>query len=146
VVQEFDFGNDPSTDESRAVLSLQYLLASGAAENAQSLWTDLLAMVRRENEAGGYIDREKLLNALRGKYSLKPFPDYTQDWQRLVSWGKEIVDAIADTIGGKVQLPRSELVNEVMESLIGRKMCAVIGSSRACGQLIIFRIHNRRVL
>jgi hypothetical protein len=28
VVQEFDFGNDPSADESHAVLSLQHLLAS----------------------------------------------------------------------------------------------------------------------
>jgi hypothetical protein len=142
VVQEFDFGNDPSQDESRAILDLQYLIADGAPESAQNLWTDLCAIVRRENEAGGYLDREKLLNELRGRYLFKPFPDYEQDWRRLVSWGEEIVDALPDTIGGQVQLPRSQLVNEVMEHLISRKMCGVIGPS-GTGKSVVSKLVTR---
>lgn len=62
LVHEFDFENDPSTDEAREVLLLQNLLVDGTSENAWNLWLNLLEIVRQENEAGGYLDREKLFN------------------------------------------------------------------------------------
>lgn len=129
IVQEFDFGNEPSFAESHAVQRLQYLLADGTPENALNLWSDLLRVVRRENEAGGYLDRSKLLHEVRQGHNLKQAPDYERDWNRLVARGGEVFQAVADQIGGRVRLQRADVVDEVVDRLVSRKLCGVIGPS-----------------
>jgi hypothetical protein len=139
LVLEFDFENDPSNDEACEVLLLQNLLVDGTPENAWNLWLVLLEIVRRENKVGGYLDREKLLNELRGRFNFKQFPDYESDWKRLVGWGREIVNAIPDTIGGKVPLPRTEIINEIIDRLMCNKICSIIGAS-GVGKTVVSKL------
>jgi len=138
MVLEFDFGNDPSTDESRSVLLLQVALESGSYGAAAELWADLLGIVRRENEAGGYLDREKLLGEIRPRHQLAALPDFAADWRRLAQWGGEVLGGVVDTIGGKLRLARGDLVSQVCDQLGATRFCGIIGSS-GVGKTVVAR-------
>ena len=129
MVLEFDFGNEPSRDESHSVQLLQGLLESGTTEDAQALWLSLLAIVRRENEPGGYLDREKLLDEIRRQHRLVAAPDFASDWKKLTEWGRETLETVVDTIGGSLRLPRDAFVSQIRDQLSVSKSCGIIGPS-----------------
>jgi len=108
---------------------LKFLLESASNEEAAKLWQTLCGLAQREREAGAYLDRNKLLVELRGEYELKAVPDYASDWQKLTQWGKETLEGVTDTIGGKVQLTRSRAVNDVVNQLLSTKLCGIVGTS-----------------
>ncbi len=143
LVLELDFALHSSRDEAYSVLMLQLLVASGDAEDAALLWQAILGEVRRENEAGGYLDRDKLLGAVRGKFTLTALPDFAEDFRKLTHWGKESLQGIVDTIGGKVTLARKDHVNGVVAVLHGQRACVVVGPSGS-GKSVVCKLAATR--
>jgi hypothetical protein len=101
-VLEFDFMNDVSDKEKEAISICRSLLASGELVEARKLWESILRIIRENS--GSCLDRAKLVDKLRATYSLKDFPDYESDWEKLRSWSSENIKVIKTTIGSSLTL------------------------------------------
>jgi hypothetical protein len=103
----FDFEATPSRDQDRALRDCQNVLRSGDAEEAESLWSRLVA-IADANRAGGSLDLSGLLAELRGEFDLRDHPDYRRDWEVLDRLSRELMADIRSQISGLAPLPRDE--------------------------------------
>ncbi|MFA6239727.1 MAG: hypothetical protein WC655_02285 [Candidatus Hydrogenedentales bacterium] len=126
---QFDFLEANSRDETHCRSECQFLLRDGIPENAEALWVSILIFVNTIRTAGGALDRESLVAELRRSHDLGDFPDFRQDWNALIGWGRERVDSIHNSIGGSFRLPRQQVVAKVEHALEQRGLVAVIGES-----------------
>jgi hypothetical protein len=123
-VLEFDFGNDVSDKEKEAVSICRSLLASGDLVEARQLWESILRIIRENS--GGCLDRTKLVDKLRATYSLKDFPDYENDWEKLRSWSSENIKVIKTTIGGSLTLQKEKQKADVSARFEKANMVALL--------------------
>jgi hypothetical protein len=124
----FDFEATPSRDHDHALRDCQTVLRSGAADEAEGLWSRLVA-IADVNRAGGAIDLAGLLTALRDEFVLRDHPDYRHDWEVLGRSSRELMADIRGEISGLAPLPRSEARAKVLDCLNRDRACFLVGES-----------------
>lgn len=107
----FDFTENESRDEARATEMCQLVLASGQSDEAVRLWRRLVGIAAERRAAGGALSYPELIEALGGEFALKDRADHRRDWEMLDRRSAEIVNAVRDTVGGRVSLVRHELMD-----------------------------------
>jgi hypothetical protein len=113
------------------------LVASGTDEDALRLWNDLLALAGRCRPAGAVMDLSFVLQRLRGRNTLKPYPDHRESWERLRQISDECVARINDAIDG-FRFPRDQEQAELQARLDqpGVRVVALVGDS-GCGKTVV---------
>ncbi len=147
VFRGFDFEDIASEDEGQAISDCQQLVQDGALESATKLWHTLLEAVNEARTAGGYLDRSRLLAALRPFHQLKDFPDFETNWSLLRRWSGRTRAAVRSTIGGTIALPREDEVAQVLASLTedGSGRTSVIIGPSGGGKTVIAKLVCERV-
>ena len=105
---QFDFGSAPSNDENDCIAQCADLLRDGGQTEAILLWTQLKTISRELTTSGGDLTRAKLANRLRATFSLKEFPNYVSDWQKISADFAIRIDRIRDRLAGSLELTRQE--------------------------------------
>ena len=89
----------------------QELLLSGSQAEAQSLQETCCTLAREYRPRGGVTDLPTVLSHLRGRFRLKPYPDYRADLERLEAISAFLMDEIDGTIAGCSISRESELAD-----------------------------------
>jgi hypothetical protein len=101
---EVDFEASPSHAESEAIVWCRDALQDPA--EAQTLWEALLRMVASVRTAGGYLDSQRLRDALGERFRLRVAPSYRADWEVLKRLSATNLGLVTDTLGGRLRLTR----------------------------------------
>lgn len=129
VLLQFDFLDPDSKDEADCLAACKLIVRNGTDANAANLWTSILGIVNTVRTAGGGLDREELVRMLRQTHELNEFPDFRDDWRRLISWGRERLVAVPDAIGGSFRLDRRQYISRLSDSLAESRLVAILGES-----------------
>ena len=88
-------------------------LAEGHAADGEDLYEAVYSLVARTIPVGGSIDWARIERALGRRFALRLRPDTGPDWELLDRYTRERVDAVSDTLGGGLRLPRGEAQAEL---------------------------------
>ncbi|WP_442507932.1 ATP-binding protein [Novipirellula sp. SH528] len=122
---QFDFGSEPSDDESRCIARCADLLLDGGQAEAISLWTQLKQISRDLATSGGDLTRAALADRLRETFSLSEFPNHASDWEKISADFAIRMEQISDCLAGRLELTRQE---EQLPSC-SRPISALVGAS-----------------
>ena len=122
---QFDFCSEPSDDENRCIARCADMLRDGGQTEAISLWTHLKQISRELATSGGDLTRTALANRLRATFSLREFPNYVSDWEKISADFAIRMDRIRDRLAGHLELKRQE---EELPSL-SKPINAFVGAS-----------------
>jgi hypothetical protein len=136
--RQFDFLQQPSEDEKRAISNCRDLLRSGDSEEAKSLWGQMVNIVKKYRINGGYIDLPRLLNELEFKFELKPWPQYNQDFKAIEGRTSQELQSIPDQIGQSVRISRESETERIQQKADAHNNFALIGES-GCGKSVLTR-------
>ena len=127
----FDFEQEPSNDLRRALDLCRSAVTSGELADARQLWDVLCGQARDLRPVSGFINLTRLLDRLRGRFTLKSYPQYDPDWNRLRQMYQDSVARVPDLIGGRVRLPRTQEMEKLRS--LPASLVALIGKS-GCGK------------
>lgn len=105
----FDFTENESRNEARAVEMCQGVLTSGQRDEAVRLWIRLTGIAAERRAVGGALDYPGLIDALGTEHILKDRVDHSRDWAILDRRSADVVTIVRDTVGERVSLVRSDL-------------------------------------
>ncbi len=136
VVLEADFERQSSRSLREGLENCRSVLVGGSLSEAQSLWQALLSIASEYRPTAGSLDRLELVDRLRSRFRLKDYPEYQDDWTRLLAQTRQNLDGIPDRIGSKVSLPREE-ERESIEAALARSRVIVLLGPSGCGKTVI---------
>ena len=131
--RQFDFLQQPSEDERRAISNCRDLLRNGDLEAAKALWERLKDVANKYRLGGGYLDLPRLRNELEFKFELKPWPQYEQDFEALGKRTRQELQGIPDQIGQCVYISRESEIQRIQQKADALNCVAIIGES-GCGK------------
>lgn len=103
---QFDYGSEPSEDEGRCIARCAALLRDGGQAEAVLLWTQLKQISRELSTSGGDLSRAALAKRLRATFSLREFPNYVSDWEKILADLTIRIDRIRGNLAGSLELAR----------------------------------------
>jgi hypothetical protein len=124
-----DFEDQSSVHRIQALQICQNLLRSGASDEAEALWLKIKEVADRLRRFGGGIDLGRLVDALRGHFELRDFPDHVADWERLSENTVSALRRVRSTIGGAVTLLRLPEHEEVDQAFVEHRAVLLLGAS-----------------
>ncbi|MFC4478973.1 ATP-binding protein [Flavobacterium chungangensis] len=130
---EFDFEKSNSTDENSIIAMAKEILSEPDGKNEIQLYESLCTIGSELSPVSGFLDYKKLIGRFRNQYDLKGFPNHVADWRKIYAKSNAAVSAIRDSIGGKVNLPRTEEIDELRKAIDKNKAVFVLGRS-GCGK------------
>jgi hypothetical protein len=110
---DFDFTENESHDEARALELCQGVLVSGQGDEAIHLWNRLSGISAERRAHGGILDYPGLITSLGTEFALKDRIDHSRDWATLDRRSAEVMKSVRDTVGDRVCLVRRELMDEL---------------------------------
>lgn len=142
VVIHFDLENSGSRDSQYCWNHLLDQLKIRDQSQATTLFDTLTSVVAGYSRSAGSLD----LNTLRAKISvdLKDYPGLVPDLDFLRRHSDTVLDSIRSTIGGKVRLTRSELVDDV-EIAIRKNEVVVITGEPMVGKSVLLKLLANRL-
>lgn len=126
---QMDFEAVNSLSEKSTIELCRRILKDKQIDKAISLYETLCRFPREQAPAGGYADREKLIQLLRGQFQLEDFPSYSGDWKKLEQYTKAKLEVILDNIGNRVSFVRDDVVREIDSRFAANKAVIVHGIS-----------------
>lgn len=129
----FDFFENESRDEARALELCQSVVSSGRAEDARSLWNRLIGIAAERRAAGGVLDHADLVHALSGEHKLKDPVDQRKDWEALDRRSADVAKAVRDSVGERVSLVRREPMDQ-LRSRVWEGLPVVIAGEGGSGK------------
>lgn len=109
----FDFTENESRDEARAIEMCQSVLVSGQGDEAIRLWNRLIGIAAERRASGGALDYPGLIEAIGTEYALKDRVDHSRDWAILDRRSADVMDSVRQSVGTRVSLTRRELMNKM---------------------------------
>lgn len=109
----FDFTDNESRDEARALEMCQCVLVSGQGDEAARLWNRLIGIAAERRAAGGTLDYRGLIDALETQFQFKDRVDHSRDWVILDRRSADVMKSVRDTVGDRVCLVRRELMDKL---------------------------------
>jgi hypothetical protein len=131
IARRFDLESPDSVDAAQARAWCQAALVPAQAGAADELLRALLTRVEETRTTGGSLDFAALA-AVRPGLLLQARPDVDAGWRPLMEHTQHAVDAVRDTLGGGIQLPRAEAWTTLQEAQ-GRTVTVLTGPS-GCGK------------
>lgn len=133
---EMDFESVNSSSEQATIRLCQSILKNKQFDSAVSLYKVLAALPRELAPVSGYLNKEKLVQKLRGQFELEDFPLYQLDWKKLDEHTSAKLSLIQETIGGKILLKRSDY-SEASKRLIAKTRCLFIIGISGGGKTVV---------
>ena len=135
----FDLDHAPSARRARAKEIAQSLVASGLAEDAETLWRLVKDAAWDLRTTSGDIDRETLVRTLRPHLSLRGLLAHRDDWDRIRQSAQEAIRLVPHKIGGQVELPRANEQKAGRAALSRTGAVVVLGAS-GVGKTVLARL------
>lgn len=129
----FDFGKSVSHDWTRLITLAQSVLEGGDVNEAAQLVETLRSLSETLRPSGGMLDLPKLLDHLRGRFRLRPYPDYQVDWARLDAKTESALARTKGVVGDGIALDRHSLRDQVRDLLSEASIAVLFGES-GCGK------------
>ena len=143
VVIHFDLENTGSHDLVQCWNHLLDQLENRDEGQAKSLFDTLTSVVAEYARSTGSIDASTLRAKIPSSITLKDHPNFTSDIARLRGHTDIVLEAIPDTIGGKVQLPRTELLERIETSIKENEVVVITGEPMAGKSVLLKLLANR---
>ena len=143
VVIHFDLENGGSRDSIYCWNHLLDQLKNRDEGQAKSLFNTLTSIVAEYARSAGSIDASTLRAKIPSSITLKDHPNFTSDIARLRGHTDIVLEAIPDTIGGKVQLPRTELLERIETSIKENEVVVITGEPMAGKSVLLKLLANR---
>ncbi len=129
-LMRFDFRDDPSRDEARAITLCRDVLHTPDEVEASELWNRLVLTAKENREAGGsVVDVSSLVRELASRFLLRDHPNYRHDWDILDRLSHAELTSVCCETGGRACLVRPELAKRVSEKLASHRIVALVGES-----------------
>lgn len=126
---DMDFEKVNSIWEARSLDLCRLLLKSKEAQEAKNLFINLAFLSLQLAKSGGFIDKIKLLDHLRGSFALEGIPNYKSDWGKLKEHNAGKLSLTRSQLGNKTVIDRTELVAHIDEVLQSKTICLIEGIS-----------------
>jgi energy-coupling factor transporter ATP-binding protein EcfA2 len=143
VVIHFDLESDGGRDSVHCWNRLLDQLEKRDEGQAKSLFNTLTSIVAEYARSAGSIDASILRAKIPSSITLKEYPNFTSDLAKLREHADRVLGSINDTIGGKVRLPRNELLDLIETSIKEREVVAVTGESMVGKSVLLKLLANR---
>jgi hypothetical protein len=126
-VIEADFEHSPSRAEAQALGWCGDALTD--PNDAEALWESLLRLVSDTRTAGGVLTRPILGTKLRNRFDLRDHPAYERDWATLREMTGRNIAQVADSLGGRLHVDRTDLEATVDATTESSRFVALVGPS-----------------
>ena len=143
VVIHFDLENAGSHDLVQCWNRLLDQLENRDEGQAKSLFDTLTSVVAEYARSAGSIDASTLRAKIPSSITLKDHPNFTSDIARLRGHTDSVLESIHDTIGGKVQLPRTELLDMIGTSIKEKEIVVITGEPMVGKSVLLKLLANR---
>ena len=143
VVIHFDLENDGSRDSVYCWNRLLDQLKNRDEGQAISLFNTLTSIVAEYARSAGSIDASTLRTKIPSSITLKDHPNFTSDIAKLRKHTDRVLESIPNTIGGKVRLPRNELLDLIETSIEGNDVVVIIGEPMRGKSVLLKLLANR---
>ena len=147
LVLHFDFEDEPSRDETEAIVGCQRVLRSGDSDDAGRLWDRLRGIAAEQRGRGGSVSLPRLIGLLRGEFDLRDYPDHEADWEAVGRLSAEVMEDVSTDIAGVVSLLRTSILNAAEDALDQSGVCMLVGESgsgkSAVGKIVAMRRYER---
>jgi len=144
LVRPFDFQEIQSQDLREAHKDCLDSLDNRDENEALSLWDALLRIGNRYRITGGSLDLQRLRIELRTRFRLKGPPNHEADWGRLTASSNDHLEAILDSIGGSVVLPRESVLKNIDQAFKTAPGLCLLGSS-GLGKTVVAKTWMKRI-
>lgn len=136
VHHRMDFESVNSQSEQLTLKLCQAILKHKQFDTAVNLYETLVVLPREFAPVSGFLNREKLVKKLRGRYELNDFPSLQSDWNRLEEHSVSKLNLIQETIGGTITLNRTNYSEKIIE--LGQKAnCVFVTGISGSGKTVI---------
>ena len=119
------------------------LLLDPSEGNVTGLWQSLAAECQRQKQLPGFLDVERVLNAVRHRFQLKHYPSYAADWKVLETESKSRMNSLPAMIGGTVALERTQL-SQTIDNQVEACRCTTLVGDSGNGKSVLARNWARR--
>ena len=143
VVIHFDLENAGSRDSIYCWNRLLDQLKNRDEGQAELFFNTLTSIVAKYARSAGSIDASILRQNIPSSITLKDHPNFTSDIARLREHADKVLGGIPDTIGGKVQIPRTELLDLIETSIKETKVAAITGEPMMGKSVLLKLLANR---
>ncbi|MGB7001280.1 MAG: hypothetical protein WBE22_04615 [Halobacteriota archaeon] len=144
VVIHFDLENAGSRDSVHCWNRLRDQLENRDEGQAKLLFNTLTSIVAEYARSAGSIDASTLRAKIPSSITLKEYLNFTSDLTKLREHTDLVLESIHDTIGGKVRLPRNELL-DLIETSINEKEVVVITGEPMMGKSVLLKLLANRL-
>lgn len=107
IVIPFDFENNPSDNEAKALERCQTALISGSPDEARDLWEELIQISKWLSLKGGYVDTSRLFKFLKNTFNLFGNYEDRYDWTQIKTQTLQYLNMIPDKIAGRLTINRN---------------------------------------
>jgi len=145
VVIHFDLENAGSRDSVYCWNRLLDQLENRDEGQAISFFNTLTSIVAENARSAGSIDASTLRVKIPGSITLKEYLNFTSDLTKLRAHTDLVLESIHDTIGGKVRLPRNELLALIGTSINEKEVVVIMGEPMMGKSVLLKLLANRLI-
>ena len=128
-VVPLDFQLDNSTSLEEGIKRCRGLLVSGSRNEAERLWSDLVAEATTARVGHGTITLIELWQRLRTKFALKHHPDFEAPWKTLTALTNDYKTVIQTVLPSGYGVERKEEIAKLADLLHSQAITVVYGES-----------------
>lgn len=118
-----------SENETQAIAQCRRLLASGRDDEAQALWKELINVAKQVRLRRGTITVPDILSLLRGRFGLRPHPDFERDWETLSNITADHKARIETELPSGYAVPRTAENASLQAAVAANPVTLVFGES-----------------
>ncbi|APG05614.1 hypothetical protein BJI69_18025 [Luteibacter rhizovicinus DSM 16549] len=118
-----------SETEAQAIGQCRRLLVSGLDDEAQDLWTRLIAVAKDVRLRSGTITVPDMLSLLRRQFGLRHHPDYQRDWETLSNITEDHKARIETELPSGYVVPRTAEKASLQAVVVQNLVTVVFGES-----------------
>ncbi len=129
LVVPLDFQLDQSTSEAEAISRCRLLIQSGAQQDAENVWKELVQIAEETRVGSGTISISEIWDRLRPKYDLKDRPNFESSWDSLRALSRDSQASIQSELPSGLSLPRSAAKDALSDLVAAHRVTVVVGES-----------------
>ena len=128
-VVDYDFDQPSGRDEARMKTLLAMAARDGSGTTGNDLWNRLFAFIADADPQAQTLKRDQLPNELLRDSKPVSYQYESGVISRLLEHSQDVCRRIRMTVGGGIQLPRTELINKLGESITQEQFTLIIGKA-----------------